>query len=357
MSHLPTELELSPTSSLSQASQNLVNDHRVYALQDQQQQSVDGLCFPLILKANEHKLSSQQACFDWFDEFGDILRMALQDHGAIYFKDFPITGADDFEKALDQARFKEMPYVGGAAPREVVTSRRILTANESPADQPIPFHHEMAQTPNPPGYVFFCCEIAPQSGGTTPIVHSHQVYQRFKGINPEFCSRLEEHGAKYVRIMPAQDDPSSPIGRSWRSTFQVKSEVETDAKLEAEKAMLKLGTTWRWLEGGNLYTESVAVPAIRLEPRTQLKTFFNSVVAAYTGWIDQRNDPHKSVKCGDDSPVNGEALLATAQAMDKLKVAMTWHKGDMMWIDNHLTMHSRQPYQGARRILAAIAPQ
>lgn len=357
MSTPSKELHLSSKSSLSQASQKLISDQRAYALHDDQQQSVKGLCFPLILQANEQKLSDRQACFEWFAEFGDTLRLALKDHGAIYFKGFPISGAEDFEKAIDQAEFKEMPYVGGAAPREVVTSRRILTANESPADQPIPFHHEMAQTPNPPGYVFFCCEIAPQVGGTTPIVHSHQVYQKFQAINPAFCERLEEHGAKYVRVMPSEDDPSSPIGRSWRSTFQVKSEDESVAKAEAEQAMSKLGTTWRWLEDGNLYTESAAVSAIRLEPRTQMKTFFNSAVAAYTGWIDERNDPRKSVKCGDDSVVDGEALLATAQAMDELKVSMTWHKGDMMWIDNHLAMHSRQPYEGARRILAAIAPQ
>ncbi len=344
-------------SSLSPASHNLLKDQSVQVVYNAQQQVVNGYCFPLIIKASEQLKTDQKACFKWLAEFGDDLRLALQDHGAIYFKDFPLLGATDFEKALDEAKFKEMPYVGGAAPREVVTSRRILTANESPADQPIPFHHEMAQTPNPPGYVFFYCETAAQSGGATPIVHSHQVYQRFSEINPEFAKRFEEHGAKYVRIMPAIDDPNSPIGRSWKSTFQVQSQNKDTAKLEAEQAMKKLGTSWRWLEDGNLYTESASVPAIRLEPRTQMKTFFNSAVAAYTGWVDERNDPTKAVKCGDDTAVDGSALLATAEAMKDLKVALKWEKGDMMWIDNHLTMHSREPYQGERRILAAISPQ
>jgi alpha-ketoglutarate-dependent taurine dioxygenase len=257
---------------------------------------------------------------------------------------------------MDAATYAEMPYVGGAAPREVVTSRRVLTANESPPEQPIPFHHEMAQVPNPPGYVMFYCDIAPERGGATPIVHSHQVYRRFQALDPAFCEHLEEHGARYVRVMPPQDDPSSPIGRSWRSTFQSHAADEAEAREQAEAKMREIGTTWRWLESGDLYTETAPVPAIRVDERSGRATFFNSMVAAYTGWVDERNDPTQSVKCGDGSPVRGDVLLATAEAMREEQVALTWSEGDQLWIDNRLVMHSRQPFSGARRILAAIAP-
>ena len=318
---------------------------------------VDGIVFPLILKPQEGMLTDTESCLAWFARHGDTIRQALCDHGAIFFRAFPLKGALDFERSIDQAQFKEMPYVGGAAPREVVTKRRILTANESPADQPIPFHHEMAQVPHPPGYVFFYCEVAPGHGGATPIVHSHQVYQRFKKINESFCQKLEELGVRYVRVMPAEDDPSSPIGRSWRATFQVTDAAPEIAKKQAEEKMREAGTEWRWLENDELHTITAVVPAIRIEPRTQRPTFFNSAVAAYTGWSDRRNDPTQAVRCGDHSPVDGAALLATAEAMREERVVIPWQEGDMMWIDNQLTMHSRQPYEGPRRILAAIAPQ
>ena len=32
-------------------------------------------------------------------------------------------------------------------------------------------------------------------------------------------------------------------------------------------------------------------------------------MAAYTGWIDSRNDPTKAVVLGDGTPVDGEAVL------------------------------------------------
>ena len=57
-----------------------------------------------------------------------------------------------------------MPYMGGAAVRTQLTER-VFTANESPSSEPIPFHHELAQTPNPPTHLMFYCEIPPNTGG------------------------------------------------------------------------------------------------------------------------------------------------------------------------------------------------
>lgn len=328
----------------------------VEALDLEALRDVDGICFPLVIAPQEGALTDREATLQWFSEHGALIREVLRDHGALYLREFPLRGAEDFEASIDAAAFAEMPYVGGAAPREVVTSRRVLTANESPPEQPIPFHHEMAQVPHPPGYVFFCCEIPPEEGGTTPIVHSHQVYRRFQALDPEFCAHLTEHGARYVRVMPPRDDPSSPIGRSWRATFQSHAEDEAEARAHAEEKMRESGTTWRWLESGDLYTETAPVPAIRIDERSGKETFFNSIVAAYTGWVDERNDPTQAVKCGDGTPVKGEVLLATAEAMREEQVMLTWRTGDQMWIDNRLVMHSRQPFRGERRILAAIAP-
>lgn len=67
--------------------------------------------------------------------------------------------------------------------------------------------------------MFFFCEEEPGSGGETPIVLSHTVYEKMKEKYPEFVERLEEHGLLYTRVLGEDDDPSSPIGRGWKSTF------------------------------------------------------------------------------------------------------------------------------------------
>ena len=322
---------------------NKISEHSIT-----EQKEINGLPFPLVLQPTTEITLTETLL--WASENSSWLREKLMLHGAILMRGLPLVTPMDFEVLIDRSGFPRMPYIGGAAPRNPVTNGRVLTTNESPPSEPIPFHHEMAQVPNPPAYIFFYCQYPSESGGQTAIVHSHLVYKRFRAANSAFADKIEKTGVKYIRIMPDQDDRTSAIGRSWRSTFL------TEDKSQAEVKMRELGTEWEWLADGNLKTITATVPAIRTDTRTGMKTFFNSVVAAYTGWVDSRNDPTKAVICGDGTAVDGEALLATAAAMDEECVAFPWQKGDVLFIDNHLVMHSRRPFHGRREILATISP-
>lgn len=64
--------------------------------------------------------------------------------GAVLFRGFPVEAASDFNDVVEAFGYEQFPYVGGAAPRTRVVGR-VFTANESPPDQKIPFHHELAQ--------------------------------------------------------------------------------------------------------------------------------------------------------------------------------------------------------------------
>ena len=152
----------------------------------EEQREVNGNIFPLVLEAEE---SNPLDALKWIENNSAELKQKLEKHGAILFRGLGLDGAAGFEAALDAAAFENMPYVGGAAPRAKVRGGRILTANESPPSEVIPFHHEMAQVPNPPGYVFFFCEIPSETGGATSIVHSNRVYQRFVAAAPSFRLR------------------------------------------------------------------------------------------------------------------------------------------------------------------------
>ena len=78
-----------------------------------------------------------------------------------------------------------------------------------------------AQTPHPPTHLFFFCEIPPAvgCGGETPILPSAEVCRIMCEKHESFMRKIEEKGVRYVRIMPAEDDPTSAIGRGWKSTF------------------------------------------------------------------------------------------------------------------------------------------
>lgn len=67
-------------------------------------------------------------------------------------------------------------------------------------------------------------------GGETPIVLSHLVYDRMSKEWPEFVQELEEKGLLYNRVLGEGDDPSSPIGRGWQSTFLTKDREEAEKR-------------------------------------------------------------------------------------------------------------------------------
>ena len=284
----------------------------------------------------------------------------MDSHKALLFRNEnkPFT-VEDFGAFVTSFKLKSYPYVGGAAPRTVIPVAAgkdiIFTANESPPDSKIPFHHELAQKSNPPEYIFFFCETPAEVGGETPIIDSTKVFRFAKENHPEFIEKLMEHGARYIRTLPPEDDPTSPIGRSYKNTWNVTSTEELEAKLSEIE-----GCSWEWHPDGSVRITTEAVPAIRLVKDHALNyvfqlTFANSCVAAYLGWEDSRNDRHEALRFGNMETMPENALQSIADYMERTRVLHKWKAGDIMALNNRLVMHSRNPFEGnQRRVLASI---
>ena len=80
------------------------------------------------------------------------------------FSGFDITSVNEWASVLYKSGIKEMPYVGGAAVRNLIIGNdqdmkdmQILTTNESPPSEPIPFHHELSHVPDSPDFICFYC--------------------------------------------------------------------------------------------------------------------------------------------------------------------------------------------------------
>ncbi|KAM3747507.1 hypothetical protein ACB098_05G040600 [Castanea mollissima] len=313
------------------------------------QKIFNGIQFPLILSPNP-KSQTPPSSLSLFTKAikteKTLLDSVLHKSGAVLLRGFPVNTASDFNDVVEAFGFEELPYVGGAAPRTNVVGR-VFTANESPPDQKIPFHHEMAQVPTFPSKLFFFCEVEPGSGGETPIVLSHLVYEKVKERHPEFVERLEEHGLLYTRVLGEDDDPSSPIGRGWKSTFLTKD------KSVAEERAANLGMKLEWLED-SVKTIMGPIPAIKFDKTRQRKIWFNSMVAAYTGWEDARNDPVKAVTFGDGKPLPADIIYDCLNILEEESVAFPWQKGDVLLLDNWAVLHARRSFDPPRRILASL---
>jgi hypothetical protein len=218
---------------------------------DPDQKMQQGKPFPLVLEPASPGVNFVQLQEYMMTHHAHV-RQAASEYGAVMFSGFDIRSGEEWASVLYKSGINQMNYVGGAAVRKLIVGNehrmnnmQVLTTNESPPSEKIPFHHELAQTPNPPDYICFYCLVNDAEGGSTPLIRSDYVYDWLKGKYPNFIAKAEELGVKYRRVAPEQDDASSALGRSWKSMFNVKT------REEAEAAMTKQGSTWEWLENGD----------------------------------------------------------------------------------------------------------
>ncbi|CAM8922811.1 unnamed protein product [Rhodiola kirilowii] len=310
-----------------------------------QQRCYGPITFPTVLT-----LSTQAPPdFDFATSIRDHkawLQSRLHHSGALLFRGFPLRTPSDFNAFVEAFGLEEQPYAGPALRNKVVG--RVFTANESPPDRKIRFHHEMALMPEFPSKLFFFCEVEPESGGETPIVLSHIIYEQMKHRYPDFVQRLEEHGLLYTRVMGEDDDPSSPIGKGWKSTFS------TSEKDVAEQRAANMGVKLEWTEDGGARRILGPVPAIKYDGTRQRKIWFNSMVAEYAGWKNARNDPVKTVTFENGKPLPADIVFSCMNLHEEESVVFPWQQGDVLWIDNWAVLHARRPCNSPRRILASL---
>ena len=66
------------------------------------------------------------------------------------------------------------------------------------------------------------------------------------------------------------------------------------------------------------------IPAVKRDESRGRKIWFNSMVAAYTGWKDARNDPVKAVTFGDGSPLPADVIAECGRILEEECVAVPW---------------------------------
>jgi alpha-ketoglutarate-dependent taurine dioxygenase len=311
------------------------------------QQTYDGLAFPLVLRCGSARATLEQTA-TWLAEHRRQLNEQAAQHGAILFRGFPLATAEDFDRFVATFAWPNFPYDESLSNAvRVNRTPRVFTANEAPPTVTIVLHHEMAQTPIYPSKLFFFCEQPAERGGATPLCRSDILWQRLSERRPGFARDCQERGLRYTNVMPSANDASSGMGRSWQST------LGAPTREQAEQRLKTLGYDWQWLDDGCLRATTPVLAAVR-ELADGRSTFFNQLIAAYCGWKDSRNDPSKSITYGDGTPLDGEAAREAAELADKITFDLAWQRGDVVLVDNYVTMHGRRTFRGTRRVLASL---
>jgi alpha-ketoglutarate-dependent taurine dioxygenase len=287
-------------------------------------------------------------------------------HGAILFRGFGLTSAEQFRAAAD-LWFKSglRDYVGGVSPRGQVMSG-VYESTKFPAHLRIPQHNEMAYLPDPPRELAFFCEIEPTVGGETPLADSRVIYQL---IPDGIREALLRSGIAYHRYLNGPRMTLNHRNRhriaklhtSWMAAFS------TDDPKVVEKALTETGSQVEWdREGGAKIANTL--PAFRTHPESGEMLWFNQIATFLSSprstglwrWLlYQAAFPVALVRpfhatFGDGKPITIAQLNLIHEAIDAATIRFQWQRGDLLLVDNFLVTHGRMPYRGDRRILVAI---
>jgi alpha-ketoglutarate-dependent taurine dioxygenase len=237
----------------------------------------------------------------------------------------------------------------GDLPREG-QGGRVYGSTPYPANQAILFHNESSHMHRWPLKIWFLCVKAAERGGETPIVDCRRVYQI---LDPELRERFAEKRLMYVR------NYTEGLDVSWRRFFQ------TESRAQVEEYCRRAGIEYEWtLNGDGLRTRQVC-QAVARHPQTGEAVFFNQIqlhhVSCLDGAVRQSMEAMfgeegmpRNVYYGDGSRIEDSLVDEVREVYRQATVSFAWEAGDILMLDNMLTAHGRNAYEGERKVVVAM---
>lgn len=281
----------------------------------------------------------------WSNSHRGQIEERLLQHGAVLFRGFAGDPAA-FRRFVDALIPDIMNYREGATPRTALGGG-VYTSTEFPNDQQIHLHNELSYVRDWPMRLAFACIEPPTRGGATPLADVRRVLGR---LSPATRSDFARRGWCLVR------NYGDGLGPPWKRAFGVETlEAVADYCAGAD------------IELEILCDERIrtrqARPAIHRHPITEEAVWFNHVafwhpsslpaaVRAGLG-LDEPDLPFNTL-WGDGEKIPDSVVAEIREAIDSETIRFPWRRGDILLIDNMLVAHGREPFEGDRRVLAAM---
>jgi alpha-ketoglutarate-dependent taurine dioxygenase len=267
---------------------------------------------------------------------------------AIAFRRFGIL-AEQFKAVADLLLSNRLAYVYGNSPRTRVGDN-IYTSTEYPPEFDISMHSELSYAASWPARLLFFCEVAPATGGATPLADGCRwLCSLDRDVRDAFSG-----GICYIQNL----HDGRGLGRSWQDTFETNDRDFVEAYLSSAHA------AWEWTKGG-LRVSQIRSATVH-HPVTGDEVWFNQADQWHLATLDREtaealaelmseDDMPQSVRFADGTPIPGEYVLHIRDRGFESAVDVNWHSGDLLLIDNVLVAHGRRSYTGSRRVLVAMS--
>lgn len=299
------------------------------------------LKFPMLAKASKSGINLKS----WIDENNEEFKQKLRKYGAVLFRGFDVNTVEKFQDLVKLFAEKPLEYKMRSSPRYAV-GNNVYHTTTYPSEYSINMHSESSYDPDHPDNIVFCCITPAEERGETPIADNRKVLEN---LSESTKNKFSQKGVKYVRNL------TKSLGLPWQEVFQ------TEDKKEVEAICAEKGITCNWEDADRLML-TWNKDAIWKHPHTEELVWFNhgfffnkyTFDEDFLSIIDSDNDLPSNTFYGDGTKISKDEIQEIKEAYAKATFEFPWESGDVLFLDNMLMSHGRNPYKGDRKIIASI---
>jgi alpha-ketoglutarate-dependent taurine dioxygenase len=285
----------------------------------------------------------------WAAEHRAALDAAVAEHGSVLVRGLGLRDATEAGAVFAQLADRLMTELESFAPREAY-SDGVYSSTKWPANQPMCMHHELSYVLEPPGRMLFACLSAPTAGGATAVADAPSVLD---ALPPDLVQRFEREGWLLTRTY------NDEIGATIEESFGTADRDAVEAYCRAH------AIEFDWQPDGALRTRQRRSAVVR-HPVTGRRCWFNQI-AFLNEWtiapevreylVDIYGDDGLpfNTRFGDGDPIGEDVVTVLNEVYEAHTVREPWQAGDLMLVDNVRTAHSREPFEGTREVVVAMA--
>jgi alpha-ketoglutarate-dependent taurine dioxygenase len=285
----------------------------------------------------------------WAAEHRDALRAAVAEHGSVLVRGLGLRDAAGTGAVFQRLAGSLMTE------REAFASRKtyadgVYSSTKWPPNQPMCMHHELSYTLEFPGLLLFACLTAPTRGGATAVADAPTMLE---ALPAELVKRFEGEGWLLTR------NYNDEIGASFAEAFG------TDDRGAVERYCRANAIQFEWQPDGGLRTRQLRSAVVH-HPVSGRRCWFNQIpflnewtiaeeVREYLVDVYGPDGLPFNTSFGNGDPI-GEDIVELVNSVYEAHTAREpWQAGDLLLVDNVRTAHSREPFEGPREVLAALA--
>ncbi|MEU5484356.1 TauD/TfdA family dioxygenase [Streptomyces mirabilis] len=285
----------------------------------------------------------------WAAAHRDALRAAVAEHGCVLVRGLGLRDAAETGAVFSKLATGLMTEKEVFAPRRTY-SDGVYSSTKWPPNQPMCMHHELSYTLEFPGLMMFACLSAPTDGGATAVADAPTVLD---ALPAELTERFEREGWLLTRSY------NDEIGASVAEAFGTEDRAAVESYCRANEI------AFEWQPDGGLRTRQRRSAVVR-HPVTGRRCWFNQIaflnewtmapeVREYLMDVYGADGLPFNTRFGNGDPIGEDVVELLNSVYEAHTAREPWQAGDLMLVDNIRTAHSREPFEGPREVLVALA--